>query len=517
MSLFLVLALAVPYVLPLTVHGMLRMYGARDASITQYPFMAIVAHDRFLVGNGAIVAPRWVLTAASTLLNPGDIGYSAVIGGDNLSTGSRYDADHVYKHPEWVGNEYNIALLHLSRSIHYGLNVQPIGIVISNPATIAVTILSFGENEQGSSHLQESEYILTSDKSCTDRLREALTKETITNGRGYCVVSPPGTEHLFSWNDVGSPVIANNELVALFSSASLDDVPYNFVATRVVLALAVACVLPSTVHGELRMYEANEASITQYPFMAIVAHSRQLVGNGVIIAPQWVLTSSSALLHPYESEYCAVIGGNTLSTGKWYDLKRVYKHPEWIGYEYNVALLHLRKKIQYGANAQPIPVAYSNPPRIDVKVLSFGRNEQGATRLQESDYILASDQSCVNSLVERFSKVTVVNGHGYCIWSPPGTNKLFWENDVGAPAIANNEPRKLAKAKAMELSTQYLFKGTLALEQHRISAASFTEFTQARSRGRKRASELTGKSGKAQKKSECSGWQPGQLSIPGGS
>ncbi|KFB48298.1 AGAP005791-PA-like protein [Anopheles sinensis] len=206
-----------------------------------------------------------------------------------------------------------------------------------------------------------------------------------------------------------------------------------------VLLLTIVCVFPAVVLSQLRILGGYDASRSRYPFVAIIAHSRTVVGNGAILAPKWVVTSGSALYMPSETEYCAVIGGDSLSTSNnWHEAERVWKHPDWIGWHNNVGLLQLKKPIVYGPTVKPIKLASTNPDRLLAEVVSYGQNDRGTSQLQMGLFLLSSDSECINSLKEYLSRDIIRIGHGYCV-SPTNDRKyVLWWNDAGAPAIADD-------------------------------------------------------------------------------
>ncbi|KFB48297.1 AGAP005792-PA-like protein [Anopheles sinensis] len=205
-----------------------------------------------------------------------------------------------------------------------------------------------------------------------------------------------------------------------------------------VLLLALVCVLPATVLGEPRMYGGEVATRKDYPYMAIVAHARDVVGNGVIISFKWVLTTSTVLNQYQPTEFCAVIGGDTLSSSSWYDVKRIWKHPEWIGDFYNIGLLQLLRAIKYTPTVQPISIATDSPPSLEGTMISFGENESGSTRMQQAPVTLYSDDTCLNSLRSELNRMIVRKGHAYCIAARNGKELRFESDDNGGAIVANN-------------------------------------------------------------------------------
>ncbi|XP_035917172.1 chymotrypsin-1-like [Anopheles stephensi] len=219
-----------------TVLAQRRQIGGRDTSIRQYPFMAAVAFARQLVGNGAIIAPRWILTSASAVYAPQDALFDVQVGADSfMGSGSWYEVLQIYRHPEFVGWDYNIALIHLKGPIKYSDTVQPIGLATTDTDYIDATMLSYGINEQETQHLREAAYTLSADDECVAFLTDWLAKEMITQHRGYCVRPFRGAQQGQWFNDAGAPVVANNLLYGVFAFAEDEGgINEGSVATRVI-------------------------------------------------------------------------------------------------------------------------------------------------------------------------------------------------------------------------------------------------------------------------------------------
>uniref|UniRef100_A0A182S7I9 Peptidase S1 domain-containing protein n=1 Tax=Anopheles maculatus TaxID=74869 RepID=A0A182S7I9_9DIPT len=197
-----------------------RQIGGTDVSIGQYPFMAAIAFARKLVGNGAIIMQRWILTSASAVYAPQDALFDVQVGADTfMGSGSWYEVLSIYRHPEFVGWDYNIALIHLKGPITYSDTVQPIALTTTDTDYIDVTMISYGINEQDTQHLRKAEYTLSADDECVAFLTDSLAKEMVTQHRGYCVRSFRGLQQGQWFNDAGAPLVANSLLYGLFAFA----------------------------------------------------------------------------------------------------------------------------------------------------------------------------------------------------------------------------------------------------------------------------------------------------------
>uniref|UniRef100_A0A182QD79 Peptidase S1 domain-containing protein n=1 Tax=Anopheles farauti TaxID=69004 RepID=A0A182QD79_9DIPT len=190
----------------------------------------------------------------------------------------------------------------------------------------------------------------------------------------------------------------------------------------------------------MRQVGATDVSVRQYPFMAALTYIRQLVGNGAIIAPRWILTSASAVYATPDSEYDVAVGVDDLDdrNGRWYQVQRIFRHPEFVGWDDNIALVLVRANIESTDTIQPITLGPAVPDTIEVKMLSYGKNNQDTTHLQEATYTLISDNvDCLRLLDESAAKDVILQKHGFCLIPPPGTEQGQWYNDAGAPMVAD--------------------------------------------------------------------------------
>uniref|UniRef100_A0A182K3Q6 Peptidase S1 domain-containing protein n=1 Tax=Anopheles christyi TaxID=43041 RepID=A0A182K3Q6_9DIPT len=181
----------------------------------------------------------------------------------------------------------------------------------------------------------------------------------------------------------------------------------------------------------------KDTGILLYPFMAAIELAKKLIGNGAIIAQRYVLTSASAVLEPHYSLYKVQVGADTFQgTGDWYEVLTIYKHPEFIGWDYNIALIHLKDRIAFGDTVQSIPIADTFTNNLEVLMLSYGTNEDNTMHLREAICTISTGEDCVKFLTGGLSKDIVLQGHGFCVHGTPGTEQGQWPTDAGAPIVA---------------------------------------------------------------------------------
>ncbi|XP_058065894.1 trypsin-1-like [Anopheles bellator] len=212
-----------------------RMVGASDTTVEEYPFMAAITFHRELVGNGAIINMKWILTAAITIIGTPVSAFDVRVGSSDYKNNPKvYQVKRNYPHPEWVGYDYNIGLVLLAKELDCSPTVQPIRLTTEDPESIQLTMVSYGQNEAGTSHLQKANFDMTRSASCYNKLEDFLSKEVVETGTGYCMSSPDITKKGHYYTDLGAPAITKNKLYALFSfsehSGGITEVA---VATRV--------------------------------------------------------------------------------------------------------------------------------------------------------------------------------------------------------------------------------------------------------------------------------------------
>ncbi|XP_058065895.1 trypsin-7-like [Anopheles bellator] len=229
-----VFVLAVTCAIVGEVHAQQRMIGGKDTNIKDYPFMAHFTYFGDPVGNGAVLSDTWVLSAAIVVLGTPTSAYLVLLGSSDYRNGpQKFQVERKFLHPEYVGYDYNLGLAKLARRIKFSNVVRPIQIATDSPDYIRLTMLSFGQNDLGTSHLQKAEFDMSVDPNCISKLKEYEAKLVVQVGHGYCVTSPGGRGgHYFT--DIGAPVVSSsNKLYAMFSfSEGPGGVTVVSVATR---------------------------------------------------------------------------------------------------------------------------------------------------------------------------------------------------------------------------------------------------------------------------------------------
>ncbi|XP_035917487.1 chymotrypsin-1-like [Anopheles stephensi] len=210
---------------------------------------------------------------------------------------------------------------------------------------------------------------------------------------------------------------------------------------KLLLIVTCASFITFFARAQLRQVGGKDVSVRQYPFVAAIAYTRQLVGNGAIITPNWILTSASAVYHYPDSEYSIAVGTDDFhSPANWHEVSKIIRHPEFVGWDNNIAMVLVRDTVKYGDTVKPINIATNSPDTVEVTMLSYGKNEHSTTHLRAATYTLISDNvDCVGLLKESAAKEIIWRQHGFCLIPPPGTEQGQWYNDAGAPLVAHGE------------------------------------------------------------------------------
>ncbi|XP_047525668.1 chymotrypsin-2-like [Pieris napi] len=116
-----------------------RVVGGSDAPDGALPYQISLQktkHNNFHTCGGAIIADRWILTAAHCLKNksPKDL---SILAGTNSKTkgGTRYKIDKFFKHEKYTTNpnKNDIALLRTAEKIKFTDKVKPIEVATEDP------------------------------------------------------------------------------------------------------------------------------------------------------------------------------------------------------------------------------------------------------------------------------------------------------------------------------------------------------------------------------------------------
>ncbi|XP_041769694.1 trypsin-7-like [Anopheles merus] len=210
--------------------------GVAEASIYQYQFVVAITYARQLHGNGVILSKRWILSSASTFYRYSFTEYTVAVGAEDYQNEATwYEVEHGYKHPKYIGSDYNIAVVLIRGSIEYSSRVQPIHLPASNPDGVAAaTMLSFGGSDERQAHLRQVKLVLTTDQSCIDQQADFRAKQYIWDGVGYCALPEPDRTTNDLWHTAtGAPIVADRVLYAVFAKHEAGDHRGQEVATRI--------------------------------------------------------------------------------------------------------------------------------------------------------------------------------------------------------------------------------------------------------------------------------------------
>lgn len=170
-----------------------RIVGGTEAKPFEFPWMAMIVHDRTIIGAGALISPYFVLSSASIFDNTMEwypdtltvyLGRHSPFKKD--ATAMRYSVRAVYHHPQYgKPSPYNndLALLKLNvpeKGVHY--TYKPICLPRSDawyPPNLSLTTAGWGSSSNSdyrSNVLQKVDLNVWSEEQCEQRYPAWFTK-----------------------------------------------------------------------------------------------------------------------------------------------------------------------------------------------------------------------------------------------------------------------------------------------------------------------------------------------------
>ncbi|XP_052859676.1 chymotrypsin-1-like [Anopheles cruzii] len=215
-----------------------RMAGATNTTIDKYPFLAAISYaNSGLVGCGAILTDRWILTAASVIIAEPANFYLVRVGTSNFRKGAtRYRVISKISSFNYNGYDSNLGMVKLVQPLRFGRTIQPIPIATCWPDTVQVTMVSFGQNEGNlkGGPLQRADLELTIKPDCYKKLTNKQAQEAVKSGYSYCVRSADRRPKGHYLTDAGAPAVVHNRLYGIFSyTENKGGIAKASVATRV--------------------------------------------------------------------------------------------------------------------------------------------------------------------------------------------------------------------------------------------------------------------------------------------
>uniref|UniRef100_A0A182PPE7 Peptidase S1 domain-containing protein n=1 Tax=Anopheles epiroticus TaxID=199890 RepID=A0A182PPE7_9DIPT len=196
--------------------------------------------------------------------------------------------------------------------------------------------------------------------------------------------------------------------------------------------------LLAAVHADSPPADGADGSIYNFQFVVAITYAGEMFRNGVIVTKRWILTSAIPA-EPYTfADYSVVVGAEDFyNEGTWHAVQGVYKHPHYIGVDYNLALVLIRGSIEYTARVQPIHLPTSDLASLEARMVSFDHSkENGRPHLREAYCLLTSDDSCISHQADELAKRDISDGLGYCVL--PGSDLAVGHyNASGAPIVAD--------------------------------------------------------------------------------
>nr|XP_036232198.1 serine protease SP24D isoform X2 [Bactrocera oleae] len=191
----------------------LRILNGQVAASAQFPYQVSVRVNKQHICGGALVSPKFVLTAAHCVHNIDDEILSVQAGTVSRTDGGESRAvSNVIIHPQY-GFDSDIALLLLATPFNYSDVVKGIAIAAWDvPVGESVTISGWGRIYEGG---PLSTQLLYSRSLTTLKNEDCAASDGITNPGTLCLLSPQ--RRGFCDGDDGGPAVFKNILVGIAS------------------------------------------------------------------------------------------------------------------------------------------------------------------------------------------------------------------------------------------------------------------------------------------------------------
>ncbi|XP_060527083.1 trypsin-5-like [Cylas formicarius] len=214
------------------------------------------------------------------------------------------------------------------------------------------------------------------------------------------------------------------------------------VLTAFVVCLA-ASLIQGVPHGSkpgLRIFGGEDADIQDYPYQAALFRDDELVCQGSIVAPSYVLTAGHCFYdvegNPAEGNYSLRVGSSQLSAGQVVAISEVIFNEPYQTLLNDLALLKLESPLEYGPSVQAVRLPEKDRElRSDEPAVATGWGStivypEASEQLQQVELNVVLYADCK-------SKYGVLLGKkSFCAQYAPG-GKGICAYDSGAPLVAN--------------------------------------------------------------------------------
>ncbi|XP_045490219.1 chymotrypsin-2 [Pieris rapae] len=201
-----------------------RVVGGKDAPDGALPYQVSVQNqNKFPFCGGAIIADRWILTAAHCLTNKKAKDLSVLAGTNNKkSGGTRYKIDKIVKHEKYTDrpNVNDIALLRTKEKIKFTKKVKAIEVATKDPKVGEKCKLSgWGFTTQSQSNspnkLQWLDVKVISNKACKTNYIRRYEKSFPVTEKHICTYNKSGEGTC--QGDSGGSLVCNNKSAGIVS------------------------------------------------------------------------------------------------------------------------------------------------------------------------------------------------------------------------------------------------------------------------------------------------------------
>ncbi|PSN50402.1 hypothetical protein C0J52_08570 [Blattella germanica] len=412
-----------------------RIVGGTPADITNFPYQHWC--------GGSIISPNYVLIAAHCVRGK-SLSSIRIRAGSSIKQqgGSIHAIAQVVSHPNYVGADYDVAVIRVSQPFQYSESVQPISLTFEEPAAgTPVVVTGWGALKyEGSSpsQLQQVQVNIVDHEECS----KAYTKYGGVTAREVCAgVSQGGKDSC--QGDSGGPLVANGVQVGVVSwgeECALKGYPgvYSSVANLrswILSQRAVPRSLRPTLDG--RIVGGIPADITNFPYQVSFEWYEQHWCGGSIISPNYVLIAAHCVRGKSLSSI-RIRAGTSIKQqgGSIHAISQVVSHPNYVGADYDVAVIRVSQPFQYSESVQPISLTSEEPAAgTPVVVTGWGALEyvgSAPSQLQQVQVNIVDHEECSKA----YTKYGGVTAREVCAGVSQG-GKDSCQGDSGGPLVAN--------------------------------------------------------------------------------
>ncbi|RZC38769.1 uncharacterized protein BDFB_007927, partial [Asbolus verrucosus] len=411
-----------------------RIVGGVATTIEEFPYQVSVMYIDMHFCGGSIIHPVYILTAAHCTEGKLEQHLLVRAGSTVADDGGQVkQVSKIHQHKQYNNKtyDYDISILHLSQSLEFGIGVALIRyppqdyVVQNNVIGVATGWGRLSESGFFPMELQKVELPFIDIDECR-MMYGAHYNRNITD-RMLCAGYEEGGMDTCD-RDSGGPLAANGILLGITSWGGKCAAPQSPGA-------------PSKLpHLDGRIIGGRPANIEEYPYQVSLQEVGYHSCGGSIISHEFVITAAHCTFETPPSRLTVRIGTSIVQDGgRVIKVAEVHQNPQFDpeSMDYDISVLRLAERIDFGAQAAPISLAGSDyvvAPDTNFVVTGWGTvNETGETpeQLQVVEIPFTDDDKC-----QRAYSDAVITERMICAGSPSG-GKDSCQGDSGGPLVAD--------------------------------------------------------------------------------